>query len=1130
MKELLSLMIIILSVTFLNSYVVAQDFYYSNNRKIALEKSTSDLVLKVSSSLPKSAIENALRNTNSIKMVSYLNEEKGLIWIKDKQGNAIKNSIAEVYNQLNIQKEIPVYYLDKSKKDTAWFILTDEFRVKFKQQISSDDIDRINAQHNVVTVSIFNNEYTSGWHLLKVSDESSLTALQAANIYYESGLVEWSVPNYYTEFSYESIDDSYFYLQWYLENTGQEGVAGTDINVVKAWDITTGNISTIVAVLDGGVENHEDFYSGQVLTGISLDNGGNIVGDGSPKVGDQDSEMHGQAVAGIIGANHNNIGIRGVAEKVKILPINVKYNNTSLNQILNIQTGVDWAWSTGNADIINISMGYQTGSNAPQFYDDGVEDAIENAMTYGRQNKGTLVVKSAGNLGFVSFPGNVPGVLTVGGLDAWGDPASGTAMDPTYNFLDVVAPTGDTDPIGDPTLFSMDRMGSLGSNGYGSNYEDYLTGTSFSAPQVSGIAALMLAVNPNLTKTQIFDIIKDRASLHDYGPTQWDGRGRVDAYESVKAALPKASTSITSNTTWSGYIHVENTVNIEDGATLTILPGTKVFLDDYKAIVVRPGGKLIADGTQSDPITFKPIDPDNNWNRIALNSSSGNILDWCLIEGGYINVSVASQNNIISHTTIRDATYRNIQGWVNQDGGGRSSLTMEYSLIDNSSTVGFVVHTMDLDLSYTTIKGSTQAGIYIVNSTVDPFHNNYITLNGSSRDGIEILSSGDLVMHSSGLQRGYNKITNNGDDEISVSGDLIVGTIYPGSGGYNQIYSYYSGSSYLIDNNSGVSIPAYYNHWGAGPLTSAMFDGTVSTSYSLSSDPTSSVTVGHDGQAPSKVNPFEAPEYNSQDFLNAYNDLEAELSASKNSLEIRTNLSRLYQIARLSKDQSLSSRNKGLLMSIHNGTSSIFQSGEKTKILKDYGDVLYTRALIHEARYQEAEEFVENIKISELGFFDSRDILHSKLELELYKGDLDKAWEYLQSIYSVLLKNGIEEDEIRSDYSVLEEDILSNLEGINGNEIQVLNQKKKSEVIDVDSYPNPFNPTSTIKFTLQQRTYVSVKVFDLLGREVAELVNGEKETGEYEVRFDASNLSSGVYIYQLQTNDNIITKRMTLIK
>lgn len=80
------------------------------------------------------------------------------------------------------------------------------------------------------------------------------------------------------------------------------------------------------------------------------------------------------------------------------------------------------------------------------------------------------------------------------------------------------------------------------------------------------------------------------------------------------------------------------------------------------------------------------------------------------------------------------------------------------------------------------------------------------------------------------------------------------------------------------------------------------------------------------------------------------------------------------------------------------------------------------------------------------------------------------------------------------------------------------------------NYPNPFNPTTNIEFAINEPGQVSLKVYDLTGREVASLVNSRMSAGEHTVTFDASNLSSGVYIYILQTNNVRLTNRMTLIK
>jgi len=80
------------------------------------------------------------------------------------------------------------------------------------------------------------------------------------------------------------------------------------------------------------------------------------------------------------------------------------------------------------------------------------------------------------------------------------------------------------------------------------------------------------------------------------------------------------------------------------------------------------------------------------------------------------------------------------------------------------------------------------------------------------------------------------------------------------------------------------------------------------------------------------------------------------------------------------------------------------------------------------------------------------------------------------------------------------------------------------------NYPNPFNPSTRISYSVPATTVVNLKVFDIIGNEVATLVNKEQPAGYYQVDFDASNLSGGVYFYQLATNEFVNTKKMILIK
>ena len=78
------------------------------------------------------------------------------------------------------------------------------------------------------------------------------------------------------------------------------------------------------------------------------------------------------------------------------------------------------------------------------------------------------------------------------------------------------------------------------------------------------------------------------------------------------------------------------------------------------------------------------------------------------------------------------------------------------------------------------------------------------------------------------------------------------------------------------------------------------------------------------------------------------------------------------------------------------------------------------------------------------------------------------------------------------------------------------------------NYPNPFNPSTTINWQLPVDTFVSLKIYDVLGNEVASLVNEEKNAGSYQTEFNASNLSSGTYFYRLESGNFIQTRKMIL--
>jgi hypothetical protein len=90
--------------------------------------------------------------------------------------------------------------------------------------------------------------------------------------------------------------------------------------------------------------------------------------------------------------------------------------------------------------------------------------------------------------------------------------------------------------------------------------------------------------------------------------------------------------------------------------------------------------------------------------------------------------------------------------------------------------------------------------------------------------------------------------------------------------------------------------------------------------------------------------------------------------------------------------------------------------------------------------------------------------------------------------------------------------------------------QKISEFRLFQNYPNPYNPTTRINFSLAQKQLVKLTVFDILGREVRTLINEEKTEGSYSLKFDGSRLASGVYFFQLKAGNNIATRKMILLK
>jgi serine protease len=346
-------------------------------------------------------------------------------------------------------------------------------------------------------------------------------------------------------------NDSQFPAQWSLTDP----VGG--INAPAAWDLQIGNASQAVAVIDTGITSHPEL-DGKVLPGYDFISDPDVANDGDGRDGDpsdpgdhtgdnecgpgvpgEASSWHGTFVSGLIAANtNNNTGIAGINWNAKILPVRVL--GKCGGSFDDVAAGILWAaglpvagapLNPNPARVINMSLGGQAA--CPQ----AVQDAINVVL-----GQGVVVAVAAGNFAIdvAQFaPASCSGVISVGASTRQGDRASYS------NFgvrVDVSAPGGDG--------AQSDWILSLTNDGQtGPTFPTYAIGigTSFAAPQVAGVASLMLARNANLTPGQVLGIISASARAFTnpaacaLGPAC--GVGMLDAGLAVQATVSSAQTA-----------------------------------------------------------------------------------------------------------------------------------------------------------------------------------------------------------------------------------------------------------------------------------------------------------------------------------------------------------------------------------------------------------------------------------------------------------------------------------------------------------------------------------------------------------------------------------------------------------
>ncbi|HDT11422.1 MAG TPA: hypothetical protein ENN58_01650 [bacterium] len=372
-------------------------------------------------------------------------------------------------------------------------------------------------------------------------------AEHSVNCFHRSSLIKTVETDSYLNMEYKKTDP-FIHRQWHLQNTGQTGIAGEDSGVIKAWellemlDITPGK-NVVIGIIDDAFDLHHPDMEGKFLTGLDLVDGTNY-----PFI--KENEPHGTCVSGVIGAVYNNgIGVAGACPGCFIVPVRASH---TLGKTSNMVDAFNYLLDRGS-HIISNSWGPADRAGSSEM-PEVLQEIINFARYEERDGKGVIVFFAAGNgnesisdpASYDGFAAN-PDVISVGAVNASG---IRSAYSDFGEDLDFVAPSSDISDgyYWDPYVpdFTTDGIWTTDSRSYfGYTQGDYMAsfgGTSSSTPLAAAIAGLLLSAYPDLTRDELYDILKMSADKVSPVDAQYDedghsilyGYGRINALNAVK--------------------------------------------------------------------------------------------------------------------------------------------------------------------------------------------------------------------------------------------------------------------------------------------------------------------------------------------------------------------------------------------------------------------------------------------------------------------------------------------------------------------------------------------------------------------------------------------------------------------
>ncbi len=869
------------------------------------------------------------------------------------------------------------------------------------------------------------------------------------------------------------LDEFFLTRQWYLRNR-RYGSLNKDIKASEGWAIFKGNSNIKVGIFDTGVLlNHPDLYP-------------HVTGDNYNQTGDNElKQYHGTFVAGLIGAKPNNsIGISGVDWNCQLVSMKIFDGYNNFLGDVNAANKIIIATDSG-VNIMNHSWGITLG----QF-----STTLQLAFVYAFK-RNVLHVTAMGNIAnntpYPFYPANFQDLVLPVGATTINDQRADYSN--FWSSIRVAAPGGVTsNPVCSTCIegiFSSYKHAELYSHS---------SGTSFSAPLVSGLASLIKGKNPTLNNEDIKNIIcltADDVNGAQYpGWDQYLGYGRINCRRALE--MVSSPYSISHQTT-SGLFKTST----PDGSFTNFVPYGISGLNDGQTYLAH---RYRIDARVPVPSTFSRVWGYSNAPNEGYNGSASKqygvgytkayySYNWAYLQNyiydvwnmppvyNYGKFPCAVGNVQFAYAMLGITRWRNypITSEDRQQVGGCPWLFVQY---DSDSTLFIGDNNLLKKSEIPENSGQDLTDLYKLN--ILP------SLTNENQFSLKIIET----------ENDFGYI-----DKVSFKAiDHPVGTKI-GVTEYNQIVTYSTdaiSSSNDAELNEEENITRYirYNYHGNNEVTGLGSDSMSAANFDLGLPPA--------GDSLALI--FEVSNNRLASVDEQVKDFAGEISMYANSNPMPT-------VKKFTRRE-----NSSVIIIPIDASDAIVDSVIITWF-RDYNlnylfvaPITYSGYTISEIPLVSAIHTVDGEVNNKLSVIDGN---YANIDSN---NMLTLTYSNIAAPETGMIREYVFETTGRYEETL-------NSEG--GDSPMLLrNNNVPYENKLFNNYPNPFNPLTKIKFSIKSNRWVKISIYDVLGKQVSVLVDQFKEKGEYDLVFNGSNLASGIYFYRIEAGDFIESKKMVVLK